>query len=227
MAQAYPISRTFLDQRMGAAHGPLATLWRAHKPPVQDAPRLLAPCSVLWRLAGQGSLPSLSSILPSCPYHPHAVGSLRACVQHSGAALPSTLAMAARTGGFALSEEIVARPQPLVGTLEAQSTALRNMPWASERSAETWHAPVDDRGAQRVHSLGMAADRGLGLVAGSHAAGQDARGGWERLPALHDLLDRRRPLERQASAALAKEDEAAPMCHHAPRAAHRHQRLPP
>ena len=58
----------------------------------------------------------------------------------------------------------------------------------------------------------MASDRGRGLVAGSHAACQDAPGGCDRLPEFRDLFDRRRPLERKADAAIATEDEAVHTC---------------
>jgi hypothetical protein len=114
-----------------------------------------------------------------------------------------------------LSDEIFARHQPIVVTIEAHSTAMLKMPLASERSAETWEAHVDDRGEHHFHRIGMASDRGRGLVAGSHAACPDARWVCDRLHAFHDLFDRRRPLERTASAAMAKEDEAAQTFHHA------------
>jgi len=71
----------------------------------------------------------------------------------------------------------------------------------------------------------MASERGRGLVAGSHAACQDARWVCDRFHAFHDLFDRRRQLERKAYAAIAKEDEAARTFHHATSAANLHQRL--
>jgi hypothetical protein len=71
----------------------------------------------------------------------------------------------------------------------------------------------------------MASDRGLGLVAGYHAACQDARWVCDRFHAFQDLFDRRRQLERKAYAAIAKEDEAAQTFHHAKSEAHLHKRL--
>ena len=67
---------------------------------------------------------------------------------------------------FYLSDEMFARHQPSLVTLEAHSTAMLKMPLASERSAETWEAPFDDLSAHHFHSMGMAADRGRGRVAG-------------------------------------------------------------
>jgi len=99
------------------------------------------------------------------------------------------------------------------------------MQLASDRSAETWKAHFDDLGAHRFHSIGMVSDRGLGLVAGYHAACQDARWVCDRFHEFQDLFDRRRQLERKAYAAIAKEDEAAHTFHHAKSEAHLHKRL--
>jgi len=170
---------------------------------------------LLLRLEGKCSLPSLSSLLKYFPYQPNAVGYLSEGFQHDGAALPSTLAMTARTVVLSLSDEIFARHQPILVTIEAHSTAILKMPLASERSAETWKAHLDDLGEHRFHSIGMASDRGLGLMAGEQAACPDARWVCDRFPALHDLFDRRRHLERTAYAALAKEEEATHTFHHA------------
>ncbi len=225
IAQDSPISRTFLSQLMWAANLQWATLFREQKPHVQDPHPLFEPFIVLLRWEGTCAFPSLSSIVKYCQYQPNAVGSLSECFHNDGAALPSTLAMAEHTVGVDLSDEIFARHQPILVTIEAQSTAILKMHLASERSAETWKAHCDDLGAHHFPSIGMASDRGLGLVAGSHAACQDARWVCERFHAFRDLFDRRRHLERKASAAIAKEDEAAHTCHHATSEAHLHQRL--
>ncbi len=124
-----------------------------------------------------------------------------------------------------LREEMFARHQPLGVTMEAHSPAIVTRPLASEPSAEPWHAHCDDLGAHRFHRLGIASDRGRGLVAGSHAACQDARWVCDRFQAFRDLFDRRRQLERTAYAAIAKEAEAVPTCPNATSAAHLHKRL--
>ena len=48
--------------------------------------------------------------------------------------------MAAHKVVFYLSDEIFARHQPILVTIEAQSTAILKIQLASERSAETWKA---------------------------------------------------------------------------------------
>jgi hypothetical protein len=225
IAQEYHISRTWLSQLIWAANLQLETLFSEQKPHAQDSQILFEPLILLLRLEGKCSLPSLSSILKYFQYQPNSVGYLSECFQHYGAALPSTLAMAERTVVFYLSDEIFARHQPILVTIEAQSTAILKIQLASDRSAETWKAHFDALGDHRFHSIGMASDRGLGLMAGYHAACPDARWVCDRFHAFQDLFDRRRQLERKAYAAIAKEDEAAHMFHHAKSEANLAKRL--
>ncbi len=225
IAQEYHISRTWLYQLIRAANLQLETLFGEQKPHAQDSQILFEPLILLLRLEGKCSLPSLSSILTYFQYQPNSVGYLSECFQHYGAALPSTLAMAERTVVFYLSDEIFARHQPILVTIEAQSTAILKIQLASDRSAETWKAHFDDLGDHRFHSIGMASDRGLGLMAGYHAACPDARWVCDRFHEFQDLFDRRRQLERKAYAAIAKEDEAAHTFHNAKSEANLDKRL--
>jgi hypothetical protein len=225
IAQEYHISRTWLSQLMWAANLQLETLFGEQTPHAQDSQILFEPLILLLRLEGKCSLPSLSSILQYFQYQPNSVGYLSERCHNDGAALPSTLAMAEHTVVFYLSDEIFARHQPILVTIEAQSTAILKMQLASDRSAETWKAHFDDLGAHRFHSIGMASDRGLGLVAGYHAACPDARWVCDRFHAFQDLFDRRRQLERKAYAAIAKEDEAVHTFHNAKSEVNLHKRL--
>jgi hypothetical protein len=225
IAQDYHISRTFLYQLIWAANLQLETLFSDQQPHVQDSQPLLEPFILLLRLEGKCSIPSLSSILKYFQYQPNSVGYLSECFQNYGGALPSTLAMAEHKVVFYLSDEIFARHQPILVTIEAHSTAILKIQLASDRSAETWKAHFDDLGAHRFHSIGMASDRGLGLVAGYHAACPDARWVCDRFHEFQDLFDRRRQLERKAYAAIAKEDEAVKTFHNAKSEAHLLKRL--
>src|SRR6266446_5586771 len=225
IAQEYHISRTFLYQLIWAANLQLETLFSDQKPQVQDFQPLFEPFILLLRLEGKCSIPSLSSILKYFQYQPNSVGYLSACFQHYGTALPSTLAMAERTEVFYLSDEIFARHQPILVTIEAQSTAILKIQLASDRSAQTWKAHFEDLGEHRFHSIGMASDRGVGLVAGYQSACQDARWVCDRFHEFQDLFDRRQQLERKAYAAIAKEDKAATTFHNAKSEAHLHKRL--
>src|SRR5216683_5831066 len=192
---------------------------------VQAPQPLWEPLILLLRLEGKCSIPSMSSILKYFRYQPNSVGYLSECFHTYGGALPSTLSIAEPQVVFYLSDEIFARHQPILVTIEAQSTAILKIQLASDRSAQTWKAHFEDLGAHRFHSIGMASDRGVGLVAGSHAACQDARWVCDRFHALQDLFERRHQLERTAYAAIAKEDEAVQTCHNAKSEAHLHKRL--
>ena len=225
IAQEYHISRTLLYQLLWPANLQLTTLFSAPKPHVQAPQPLLEPLILRLRLEGQCSMPRMTSILQYFQYPPNAVGYLSERFHTYGAALPSTLAMAEHKVVFYLSDEIFARHQPILVTIEAQSTAILKIQLASDRSAETWKAHFDDLGAHRFHSIGMASDRGRGLVAGYQAACQDARWVCDRFHEFQDLFDRRHQLERKAYAAIAKEDEAAHTFHHAKSEANLHKRL--
>src|SRR6266852_5034943 len=225
IAQEYHISRTFLYQLIWAANLQLETLFSNQKPPDPAPQPLLEPFILLLRLEGKCSIPSMSAILKYFQYQPNSVGYLSECFQHYGCALPSTLSMAERKVVFYLSDEIFARHQPILVTIEAHSTAILKIQLASDRSAETWAAHFADLGNHRFHSIGMASDRGLGLVAGYHAACQDARWVCDRFHEFQDLFDRRHQLERKAYAAIAKEDEATKTFHNAKSEAHLHKRL--
>src|SRR2546428_949068 len=192
---------------------------------VQDPQPLLEPLILLLRLEGKCSIPSMSSILKYFHYQPNSVGYLSECFQTYGCALPSTLSMAEHKVVFYLSDEIFARHQPILVTIEAQSTAILKIQLASDRSAETWKAHFEDLGDHRFHSIGIASDRGLGLVAGYQEACQDARWVCDRFHEFQDLFNRRRQLERTAYAAIAKEDEAAHTFHNAKSETHLHKRL--
>jgi len=225
IAQDYDISRTFLYQLLWAANLQLETLFSDQQPRSPAPQPLWEPLILLLRLEGKCSIPSMSSILKYFQYQPNSVGYLSECFRHYGGTLPSTLSMAAHTVVFYLSDEIFARHQPILVTIEAHSTAILKIQLASERSAETWKAHFEDLGNHRFQSIGMASDRGRGLVAGYHAACQDARWVCDRFHEFQDLFDRRRQLERKAYAAIAKEDEAVQTFHHAKSEAHLHKRL--
>src|SRR5215813_378684 len=225
LAREYHISRTFLYQMTWAAHHQLEILFSDSKDLVQDPQPLLEPLMLLLRLEGTCSIPSLSSILTYFQYQPNSVGYLSECFQTYGRALPSTLSMTESKVVFYLSDEIFARHQPILVTIEAQSTAILKIQLASDRSAQTWKAHFEDLGEHRFHSIGMASDRGVGLVAGYQSACQDARWVCDRFHEFHDLFDRRQQLERKAYAAIAKEAEAATTFHNAKSEAHLHKRL--
>ena len=110
---------------------------------------------------------------------------------------------------FYLSDEIFAIGTPILVTVDAQSTAILKIQLASDRSAQTWKAHFDNLGDHLFHSIGMASDRGVGLMAGYQAACQDGLWVCDQFHEFHDLFQRCHQLERKAYGAIGKEDEAA------------------
>jgi hypothetical protein len=55
---------------------------------------------------------------------------------------------------------------PSLGTIAPQSTALLRIELATDRSASTWKAHCETLHDHHCSSIGMASDRGVGLVAG-------------------------------------------------------------
>lgn len=126
--------------------------------------------------------------------------------------LPSTLVLPSKKAVLYLSDAIFAIPVPLVLPSDAQSTTMLKIELASDRSAETWRAHVEALEQPQFVSLGMASDRGRGLVAGSQAACDMPLWGADDFHAFRDLFEVRHQLERKAYAASAKEDDAARKC---------------
>jgi hypothetical protein len=197
-AQDSHLSSTCLAQLRWAATHPVADLLSAPHHLVAPPDFLLAPWIVLLRVAGQGSMPSLSSMCTHGDSQPRAVGSLRQSLTDSGRRVPAPRSRAEKNMVCSLREAICALGVPLLVTLEAHSTAILTIALAADRSAETWEAPCTDLGPHRFHRLGMASDRGPGLMAGSQAACQEGRGGWDPFQALPALLPRGPQRERKA-----------------------------
>ena len=205
IAQEYHISRTFLYQLTWAAQHHLEDLFSDPQHLVEAPESLLEPLILLLRLEGKCSIPSISSILKHFAYQPNSVGYLSHYLQDYGRYVPSTLSMAQTKVVFYLSDELFAIGVPILGTIEAQSTTILKIQLASDRSAQTWQAHFEDLGRHLFHSIGMASDRGVGLVAAYQAACQDGRWVCDQFHEFHDLFHRCHQLERKAYGAITKE----------------------
>jgi len=175
IAQDYHISRTFLYQLSWAAKHHLEELFSDPQYLIEPSDFLLESWILVLRLEGQCSIPSISSIFKHFDYQPSSVGSLSQYLKDYGRSVPSTLRVAEKKMVFYLSDEIFAIGVPILVTLEAQSTAILKIELASDRSAETWEAHFKDLDKHLFHSIGMASDRGVGLMTGYQAACQDGR----------------------------------------------------
>lgn len=209
IANTYLISRTFLYQLILAANLQLKILFSDEKLLFQKDHQHFEHLLLLLRLEGNCSLLSISSILKALQYPPNSVGYLSQFFQSAGQALPSTLLMPSKKVVFYLSDEIFAIHVPILLTIDAQSTAILNIELASDRSAETWRAHFEALENHYFVSLGMASDRGRGLVAGYQGACDMGLWVADYFHEFRDLFALLHRLERKAYAAIAKEDEAA------------------
>lgn len=209
IAQYYQISRTFLYHLLFMAHLQLETLFSDEQLLFQKDHRHLEHLLLLLRLEGKCSLLSIASIVKALEYHPNSVGYLSQFFHSAGQALPSTLVMPSQTCVFYLSDEIFALHAPILVTIDAASTAILKIERASDRSADTWQAHFEALEAHHFSSLGMASDRGLGLVAGYRAACDMALWVADYFQEFRDLFEVLHHVERTAYAAIDKEDNAA------------------
>ena len=225
IAQYYQISRTFLYQLLLMANLQLETLFSDEKLLFQKDHWHLDQLLLLLRLEGHCSLLSMSSILQALEYHPNSVGYLSQFFQHAGRTLPSTLVMPSKTWVFYLSDEIFALDKPILVTIDAQSTTILTIELAADRSAEAWRAHFAALAQHYFVSLGMASDRGTGLVAGYQAACDLALWVADYFHAFRDLYEVLPQAERRAYAAIDQAYEAARTFANAKSAANLHKRL--
>jgi hypothetical protein len=209
IANSYRISRTFLYQLLLMATLQLETLFSDEKLLFQKDHRHLESLLLLLRLEGNCSLLSIASILKALEYHPNSVGYLSQFFHSAGQTLPSTLVIPSKKVVFYLSDEIFAMHTPILVTIDARSTTILNIELASDRSADTWRAHFEALADHQFFSLGMASDRGLGLVAGYQAACDMALWVADYFHEFRDLFEVLHQLERKAYAAIGKEDDAA------------------
>jgi hypothetical protein len=209
IANYYRISRTFLYQLLLAANLQLEVLFSDEKLLFQKDQQHFEQLLLLLRLEGHCSLLSISAILQALQYHPHSVGSLSQFFHSAGQMLPSTLLMPSKKVVFYLSDEIFAIHVPILVTIDAQSTTILKIELASDRSAETWRGHFAALEQHHFVSLGMASDRGLGLVAGYQAAGDVPLWVADYFHEFRDLFEVLHQLERKAYAAINKEYDAA------------------
>src|SRR3989475_11313609 len=209
IVKSYQISRTFLYQLLLMANLQLETLFSDEKLLFQKDHQHLDQLLLLLRLEGKCSLLSISAILKALEYHPNSVGYLSQFFHSAGQVLPSTLLRSSQTLVFYLSDEIFAIHAPILVTIDARSTTILNIELASDRSAETWRAHFEALEDHQFVSLGMASDRGLGLVAGYRAACDMVLWVADYFHEFRDLFKLLHQLERKAYAAIGQENDAA------------------
>lgn len=225
IAKYYQISRTFLYHLLFMANLQLETLFSDEKRLLPKDHRHFEQLIVLLRLEGTCSLLSIAAIVKALEYHPSSVGSLSQFFHSAGQALPSTLVMPSKTLVFYLSDEIFAIHTPILVTIDARSTTILKIELASDRSADTWRTHFAALENHQFVSLGLASDRGLGLVAGYRAACDMALWVADYFHEFRDLFAVLQQLERKAYTAIEKEYDATQKFARAKSEANLHKRL--
>lgn len=225
IAKYYQISRTFLYHLLCMANLQLETLFSDEKRLLPKDHRHFEQLIVLLRLEGTCSLLSIAAIVKALEYHPSSVGSLSQFFHSAGQALPSTLVMPSKTLVFYLSDEIFAIHTPILVTIDARSTTILKIELASDRSADTWRTHFAALENHQFVSLGLASDRGLGLVAGYRAACDMALWVADYFHEFRDLFAVLQQLERKAYTAIEKEYDATQTFARAKSEANLHKRL--
>src|SRR5712692_11684384 len=225
VAKAYRISRTLLYQLLLAATIQLEVLFSDDQPQVHNPSSPFDQLALLLRLEGKCSIASIAVILKHLGYQPNSVGHLSECLQQYGQVLPSTVSMTSKTVVFYLGDEIFAIHTPILVTIEPHSTAILRIELATDRSASTWKAHFETLHEHHFSSIGMASDRGVGLVAGYREAHPEALWVRDQFHEFHDLFHLRPQWERKAYSAIAKEDDAIRKFHHAKSESNLNKRL--
>ncbi len=224
IAKAYRISRTLLYQLLLVATVQLDVLFsEQHR--MESPAASLEPLALLLRLEGNCSIASIAAILQRLGYQPNSVGHLSEYFQYYGQGLPSTLSMTSKTVVFYLGDEIFAIHTPILVTIEPHSTAILRIELATDRSASTWKAHFETLHEHHFSSIGMASDRGVGLVAGYREAHPEALWVSDQFHEFQDLFHLRSQWERKAYGTIAKEDDAVRKFHHAKSEANLSKRL--
>ena len=225
IAKSYRISRTFLYHLLLMANLQLETLFSEEKLLFQKDHRHVEQLLLLLRLEGNCSLLRIASILKALEYSPNSVGYLSQFFHSAAQALPSTLLMPSKSFVFYLSDEIFALHTPILVTIDARSTTILNIELASDRSADTWKGHFAALEAHHFSSLGLASDRGLGLVAGYRAACDMALWVVDYFHEFRDLFELQHQLERKAYVAIEREYDTAQKFDHAQSASNLAKRL--
>ena len=151
-------------------------------------------------------------------YQPHSVGHLSQSLQQYGQALPATVSMASQTVVFYLSDEIFAIPTPILVTIEPAPLFSTSSGRPTARP-QTWKTHFETLKDHHFHSLGMASDRGLGLVAGYRDASLKLSG-WQTTFMSFKAASMYVSVGEKRHSAIAKEDRAI-------RKFHRQKRVQP
>ncbi len=161
----------------------------------------------LLRLEGKVSISGISEILSMQGYEHGSTGMVSEHLKNFGERVPHTLFAKEIHQVFALADEIFALSTPILITIDPVSTAILRIELADDRTAATWKNHFDALNEHQFELRGLGSDRGNGLVKGYQDACQDSAWCSDHFHEFRGLTHLCSTLEKQAYAAIAKEQK--------------------
>jgi len=213
LAREYHISRTFIYALLAtfkSACGPLFSPRESVASPTRKAleERILA-----YRLEGRCSIDAISTLMKREGLPLSSSGAVSELLTRMGQALPTTLCHDADTPRFVVfsNDEVYAKTQPILITVDPISTAILRIELADNRAAEQWCQHYEGLLANGFQPTQLTSDAGTGITAANAVTFPDTS--WQ-LDTFHSIAHRlgdwdRRLEKRVEHAALYAADREA------------------
>jgi len=205
IAEENKISRAFLYQLINRAKECLEWVFTPDSLKESKNQELLDTLILILRLEGKVSIQSIKSILEELGFSPSSVGYVSERLKAYGEILPSSLSINKKVEVLYISDEIFANSQPILITIEPESTAILKIEIASERTKEEWSGHFEELKRNNFHPLGLCSDRGIGLVEGYKQVNFGSPWYSDHFHEFRDLREVTGKLERDAYAAIKEE----------------------
>lgn len=169
LAATYDVSRKFIYRQLAILQ--LSFILETTAPSAPEvvsfpADQFMDQMILLLRLEGNCSIPQISNILSALGVSPHAVGTISQRLSRHAQKLTNTLPGETVQLVMFLSDEIFAKSQPILITIEPRSCAILRIELAEDRTGESWKEHWTIIEENNFYCLGVNSDRGTGLQAG-------------------------------------------------------------
>jgi len=212
LARQYAISRTFVYLLAANMHQAGRLLFRdpGTLPPPGDE-RMAYRYMLSLRLEGRCSLGAISTLMTRFGLSPSSIGTISQTLQRIGQLLPNTLSTHANEIRLVVfvSDEVFAHGQPILVTVEPQSSALLRVELVDTRDWEQWKQHWECLEDNGYHALYLVSDEGRAL---SKAQKETLKDSVRQPDTYHAIAHRLGPLvarlDAAAYTAIAQEYEA-------------------
>lgn len=166
IAWMHDVSRKFVYELVWAAQFALAIEFSPLPEPTRPSETFVDKLILLLRLEGKCSQQSISNILTTLGFSPNSLGTISQRLKRYAQKLPQTLKAETLQFVLFLSDELFAKGQPILITIEPKSTAILRIELAQERTAQRWKEHWTAIEHNQFYTLGLVSDRAKGLVEG-------------------------------------------------------------